>query len=60
MYVLRTLLLAIAAEIKEIKADFLVMMPQKRGFWEAVVHRSKTRLMASGLQIPLLSIPSLE
>lgn len=54
---------AVISEIeKEIilyKADVLVMMPQQYGFWDSLVHRSKTRLMASGLQIPLLSIPNL-
>lgn len=52
---------AVIAEIeKEIEifgADMLVMVPKKYGFWASLVHRSKTRMMASGLHIPLLSIP---
>tara|TARA_B100001105_G_C22278836_1_gene394359 strand:+ start:70 stop:906 length:837 start_codon:yes stop_codon:yes gene_type:complete len=47
----------IEKEIKEYNADLLIMVPKKYGFWESVVHRSKTRIMASGLDIPLLSIP---
>lgn len=54
---------AVVSEIqKEIKlygADILVMMPERYGFWDSLVHRSKTRMMASGLDIPLLSIPNL-
>lgn len=49
----------IEKEIKRYEADILVMMPEQYGFWDSLVHRSKTRLMASGLQIPLLSIPNL-
>lgn len=48
---------AIEAEIKEIDAKILIMVPQEYGFWESLIHRSKTRMMASGLSIPLLSIP---
>lgn len=52
---------AVIAEIeKEIEifgADMLIMVPKKYGFWASLVHRSKTRMMASGLHIPLLSIP---
>jgi nucleotide-binding universal stress UspA family protein len=47
----------IANEVKTTEADLLIMVPQKHGFWGSVVHRSKTRIMASGLHIPLLSIP---
>lgn len=47
----------IAKEIDAFHADILVMLPKKYGFWESMVHRSKTRIMASGLNIPLLSIP---
>ncbi|GAA6765773.1 hypothetical protein AAFH68_17110 [Flavobacterium sp. CGRL1] len=43
-------------EIKNYGADILVMAPQKYGFWDSLVHISKTRIMASGLDIPLLSI----
>ena len=44
-------------EITKSKAELLVMMPKKYGFWESIMHKSKTRVMASGLNIPLLSIP---
>ncbi|AWM14786.1 universal stress protein [Flavobacterium sediminis] len=48
----------IKKEIKDFNADLLIMMPKKYGFWDSMVHRSKTRVMASGLSIPLLSIPA--
>ena len=44
-------------EIKRINADLLIMVPQRYGFWKSLVHRSKTRIMASQSDIPLLSIP---
>lgn len=47
----------IKKEIKNFDADILVMVPQKYGFWDSLVHKSKTRIMAAGLDIPLLSIP---
>ncbi|WP_316811600.1 universal stress protein [Pedobacter heparinus] len=47
----------IEKEIEIFGADMLIMMPKKYGFWASLVHRSKTRVMASGLHIPLLSIP---
>lgn len=47
----------IKKEIKNFEADILVMVPQKYGFWDSLIHRSKTRIMAAGLDIPLLSIP---
>ncbi|WP_113663271.1 universal stress protein [Pedobacter nanyangensis] len=47
----------IAKEVAVFGADILIMSPKKYGFWESIVHRSKTRLMAAGLQVPLLSIP---
>lgn len=47
----------IAKEIEEFEADLLIMIPRTYGFWASMVHRSKTRIMASGLKIPLLSIP---
>ncbi|HBI90470.1 MAG TPA: universal stress protein, partial [Sphingobacterium sp.] len=28
----------------------------KYGFWSSLTHRSKTRMMASGLDVPLLTI----
>lgn len=48
---------AIEEEIRSIDAGMLVMIPQEYGFWESLVHKSKTRMMASGLSIPLLSLP---
>ncbi|SPW34593.1 Uncharacterised protein [Elizabethkingia miricola] len=47
---------AIKDEIVDTQADLLVMVPHKYGFWESVIHRSKTSIMASGNNIPLLSI----
>lgn len=48
---------AIKNEVERSGADLLIMAPQKHGFWDGVVHQSKTRKMAAGLRIPLLSIP---
>lgn len=48
---------AIKEEIVNTQADTLVMVPHKYGFWESVIHRIKTSIMASGSNIPLLSIP---
>ncbi|VTP91708.1 universal stress protein [Sphingobacterium daejeonense] len=48
---------SINREIKEYGADLLIMVPYRYGFWGSLVHRSKTRIMASGNNIPLLSIP---
>lgn len=48
---------AIQQEVKNIKADMLIMVPQKHGFWGSMVHRSKTRMMASHSEVPLLTIP---
>ncbi len=52
-----TVIKAIESEIKAFEADILIMVPKKYGFWSSIVHKSKTRTMASGLDIPLLSIP---
>lgn len=46
----------IRQEIVATEADLLIMVPKTYGFWSSVVHRSKTRAMASGLTIPLLAI----
>lgn len=54
----RRIIDAIQDEIKEINADLLIMAPYKYGFWDSMVHRSKTRMMASGNNVPLLSLPS--
>lgn len=48
---------AIQEEIAEINADLLIMVPYKYGFWDSLVHISKTRMMASRSEIPLLSLP---
>ena len=47
----------IEKEIIDFRADLLIMVPKKYGFWASIIHRSKTRIMASGLRIPLLSLP---
>src|SRR5690606_34434031 len=52
-----TVIEEIKNEIKRINADILIMVPQRYGFWKSLVHRSKTRIMASQSDIPLLSIP---
>jgi nucleotide-binding universal stress UspA family protein len=44
-------------EINEINADLLIMVPNKYAFPESLIHRSKTRMMASNNKVPLLSIP---
>lgn len=44
-------------EILETGADILIMIPYRYGFWSSLVHRSKTRVMASNSHVPLLSIP---
>ena len=54
----RSIIDAIQDEIKETNADLLIMAPYKYGFWDSMVHRSKTRMMASGNNVPLLSLPS--
>lgn len=48
---------SIEKEVKNMHADLLIMMPRKYGFWDSFVHRSKTRMMASNNDVPLLSIP---
>lgn len=47
----------IGREIVNFRAELLIMVPRKYGFWSSLVHKSKTRMLASGLEIPLLSIP---
>lgn len=47
----------IRKEILEYKPDLVIMVPNRYGFWASVVHRSKTRMMAAGLDVPLLSVP---
>jgi|SRR5690554_4089866 len=53
----RTVIKEIEKEVKRFGADLLVMMPKKYGFWESIIHRSKTRIMASNNSVPLLSLP---
>lgn len=48
----------IRQEIFATDPDLLIMAPKEYGFWSSVLHRSKTRVMASGLTIPLLAIPA--
>lgn len=47
---------AIREGIQSSKTDLLIMVPYKYGFWNSLVHRSKTRMMASGNSVPLLTI----
>ena len=47
----------IEKEIKKLPADILVMIPHKYSFWESLIHRSKTRMMASMAAVPVLSLP---
>lgn len=44
--------------ITEFDADLLVMSPHKYGFWNSLIHKSKTREMVFKSAIPLLAIPS--
>lgn len=48
---------AINDEMELIKADLLIMVPYRYGFWASLVHKSKTRVMASSNSVPLLSLP---
>lgn len=48
---------SIKEELEQSQADLLIMVPYRYGFWNSLVHRSKTRMMAYGSNIPLLSIP---
>ena len=47
---------AIQQEVLNSKTDLLIMVPYKYGFWSSLTHRSKTRIMASGSNVPLLTI----
>jgi len=49
-------ILEIEKEMKRIEADLLIMVPYEYGFWSSLVHKSKTRVMISGMETPLLSI----
>lgn len=46
----------IEKEMKRIHADLLIMVPYEYGFWSSLIHKSKTRVMISGMDTPLLSI----
>jgi nucleotide-binding universal stress UspA family protein len=46
----------IKKEMLEYNPDILIMVPYEYGFWSSLIHKSKTRMMSSGLDIPLLSI----
>lgn len=48
---------AIRDEIELSQTDLLIMVPYKYGFWDSMIHKSKTRVMASGNKVPLLSLP---
>lgn len=48
----------IREEVESIKADILVMVPQKYKFWDSILHVSKTGIMASNGKVPLLSVPN--
>lgn len=48
---------AIKEEVETSEADLLIMVPYRYGFWNSLIHRSKTRIMASNSSVPLLSIP---
>lgn len=52
-----TVIKEIGKEIINFQAELLIMIPKKYGFWASLIHKSKTRMLASGLDIPLLSIP---
>lgn len=47
----------IQEELAETRADMLIMVPNRYGFWASLIHRSKTRIMASLSEVPLLSLP---
>lgn len=51
------ILKAINIEMQSIQADLLIMVPYRYGFWASLVHKSRTRVMASSNNIPLLSLP---
>lgn len=51
------ILKAIKTEMENIQADLLIMVPYRHGFWASLIHKSRTRVMASSNNIPLLSLP---
>ncbi|MEJ2881684.1 universal stress protein [Pedobacter sp. GR22-6] len=48
---------AIRSELLASNTDLLIMLTHRYGFWNSLVHRSKTREMAAGASVPLLSLP---
>ncbi len=52
-----TLVNEIKLEIKTYNADILILVLKKDGFWDSLVHISKTKNMVAGLDIPLLYLP---
>jgi hypothetical protein len=48
----------IETEAKDFNADLLVMVPHKYGFWEGILHKSKTSRMTHRTHIPLLALPN--
>ncbi|WP_379861938.1 universal stress protein [Mariniflexile ostreae] len=46
----------IKKELLAYQPDILIMVPFEYGFWSSLIHKSKTRMMSSGLDMPLLSI----
>lgn len=50
------ILAEIDREVKSFGADILVMLPHEYGFWGSLIHQSRTRIMASKSEVPLLSI----
>lgn len=51
------ILKAIKTEMEVTHADLLIMVPYRYGFWASLVHKSRTRVMATNNNTPLLSLP---
>ncbi|GAA4291847.1 universal stress protein [Aestuariibaculum suncheonense] len=45
-------------ELTRFEANLLVMVPYEYGFWLSLIHRSKTNLITSNLEVPLLTLHS--
>ncbi len=54
----QSIIKGIETGMKEFQADMLVMVPQRYGFWNSLIHKSKTCEMAARTKVPLLSIPN--
>lgn len=48
----------IKEEIDKTSADLLLMIPNSYGFFESIIHKSKTGAMARKVHIPLLTLPN--